>query len=218
MLSSKVNADFTQFDFSLGRYLLDENKEIKVDFKYDILNYVEKNFLVRPVINNGIVEIFNSETNLWVNSYSNISELPFLENEMLIRIKGLRVEKSCVHFEIFNIKNGEKYNTPVKDVWSEKVYSKYIGKLNKNLSGYLVKKEEISSGGGEYLEFVEIGDTGKFDLSEVLKSAPKSYLTLAGLGIFSVSFFLGFKGKITNPKKKNLDVETRVYGVNGKIH
>ncbi|HNU76412.1 MAG TPA: hypothetical protein PKL88_01695, partial [bacterium] len=47
-------AENNYFDFSLNRYLIDENKETVVNFKYKLEGYDEKLFLVKPFIENGI--------------------------------------------------------------------------------------------------------------------------------------------------------------------
>ncbi len=212
-------AEFTQFDFSLGRYLVDNDKEIIVNFDYLLSGYEDKDFLVRPVIENGIVEIFNAGNNSWVSSFDLISDFPILKKEMIIKISGLYVEKSSLIFEIYNTKSGENYTTPAKGVWSGKVYSKYLDKLNAGLSKNLVLKEEVVFKPVEYLESTLVGESEeKWDLWSKLDSVPKTYFLILSTMSFLVFFLLGLKFKIRQKKKsKILDIESRVYGVSGKI-
>ena len=135
---------FTNFDFSLGRYLLDNDKEIKVSFNYDLENYQENNFLVRPVVNNGMIEIMNPEKGSWVSSFGLLSDLPFIQKEMFIKIKGFETQKSSLYFEIFNTAGGDVYKTPEKNIWSKHVYKGYLEKLRENLEFRLRESTESS--------------------------------------------------------------------------
>lgn len=219
LLSFISHADFTPFDFSLGRYLIDEHKEIRVSFKYDLVDYDEKDFLIRPVIKNGIVEVFNPDTNLWTGSFQPISEMSYLKEEALIRVKGLSIEKSSLDFEIYNIKSGEIYSTSAKDIWSKKVYSKYIESLNGNLSNNFLNKEERAFESDELVEFAEIEIENKKSLVEKINEIPETYVLLFGVFCFLSSFLLGFGFKWKgNRREKVLDVKNRIYSVNGKIH
>ncbi len=135
---------FTNFDFSLGRHLLDSDKEIKVSFDYELENYQENNFLVRPVVNNGMVEIMNPEKRSWVSSFGLLSDLPFIQKEMFIKIKGFETQKSSLYFEIFNTAGGDVYKTPEKNIWSKHVYKGYLEKLRENLEFRLRESTESS--------------------------------------------------------------------------
>ena len=154
-------AENNYFDFSLNRYLIDENKETVVNFKYKLEGYDEKLFLVKPFIENGIIEVFNPENNLWVSSFSLVSDLPDIQKEMLIRIKGFGTEKTELYFEILNLSNGQVYITPKKYVWSKKVYEKYLEDLNKKIKGDLVLKNEGEGVQEETLDGVFLKDSSR---------------------------------------------------------
>ena len=208
-------AQNTNFDFSLGKYLVDGYGEIIVHFDYDLQNYDEETFLVKPIIKNGIIEIFNSDKNSWVSSYSLMSDLPNIKKEMEIKIKGLEVEKSSVYFQIFNTSTGKIYTTPEKFVWSKKVYSKYLEKINEKVTSNLVLKEE--SGAPDVLSYNQAevsASVGKTNLTKTLEKIPQKYFYIFSIFVFLISFLFGFKPD----RRKVLDVEARVYGVSGKIH
>jgi len=213
-------ADFTSFDFSLGRYIVDEGKDTKVILKFSLFGYEKEDFLVRPVLKNGIVDIFNSKDGIWISSDTTLTDLPKLENSVVIRIKGLGVEKSGLYFEIFNTVNGESYKTPEKTVWSGKVYSEYIESVNKVLDGNKVLKDELNSQQLNYLDEVKIDSheimTENFVLSTFLG---KIGLLLIYMFSFFISYYIGYKreGKKLC-RRLVLDASSRIYGVSGKIH
>lgn len=209
-------AENNYFDFSLNRYLIDENKETVVNFKYKLEGYDEKLFLVKPFIENGIIEVFNPENNLWVSSFSLVSDLPNIQKEMLIRIKGFGTEKTELYFEILNLSNGQVYITPKKYVWSKKVYEKYLEDLNKKIKGDLVLKNEGEGVQEETLDGVFLKDSSRESIYKKLyEEITEDCFYLLVFVEFLIFFYLGFR-KSKNSVKR-IDIESRTYGVNGKI-
>lgn len=188
-------AQFTQFDFSLKSYLVDNEKEIEVEFNYLLTGYKEGDFSVRPVVENGIVEIFNEDSGQWVSSFSSFSNFPKLSKKNLITFKGLTVEKSVLHFEIYEIGTGKTYLTPKKSIWSEKVYEKYIEKVNESLSRKNLEKKEVVE---EVAESSQSSGSEKYepsDISKFIDSIPKKYFLFFGVAVFVISAVVGFKYK-----------------------
>ena len=218
ILSRKVYAKFTRFDFSLGRYLVDEKKEIKVNFRYELSNYEEKDFLVRPISGSGIIEIYDIGENKWVSSFSIISDFPNLKKEMLIKITGLNIQNSSIYFEIYNIRTGEIISTPSKEIWSKNLYSSYLDKLNSSLSKYSLLKEE-SKGLSVFLQSTESSDSEEKRIENIFNNIPEIHFLYLGIFIFIISSYMGFKIKIKNRKKKLEEpLQIRNYYLNGKIH
>ena len=215
----KVRGFSYNFDFYLGRYLIGKDEEITVHLKYDLQNFKEDSFLVRPVIENGIVEIYNVGNNFWVTSYSILPSLPILNEEMTIKIRGLEVEKTGLYFQIFNMSTGEIYTTPKKTVWSKKIYSKYLEKVNEKIFGNVVSKEDAEFSDVNYLESAQITPSPRGSpLDNIIDKFSKEFFYLVPLFVFIVSFFIGFKYKSKETGMGNLDIKNRTYGVNGKIH
>ena len=198
-------ADFVPFDFSLGRYLIDEDREVEVNFYYDLENYDSEDFLIKPFVKNGIVKIFNPDNGKWSDCYSLVSDLPFLQESMLIRIKGMRVKKSSLSFEIINVSSGDVYKTPEKEIWSKEVYSKYQENVNLNLQNTELLKEESLVEGSDEPEFVEV-EKGNF--LEEIEKIPKIYILVLGIILFIWSFILGFSA---NRNRKTLNIKNRTY-------
>jgi hypothetical protein len=202
----------------LGRYLIDCDKDIEVSFQYDLEGFDGGDFLVRPVIKNGTVEVFNFNTNNWVGSYSLISEVPNLQQKMLIRMKGFDVDKSSQYFEIFNIKTGEISSTPEKEIWSKQIYSNYGELINSNLSKIKVLRLEKENVTDEYLDSVELEIHEEANFMDRIDNIPKIYILITGLVFFVTSFSAAIGIKLSRKSSKNLlDVKNRIYGVNGKI-
>lgn len=212
-------ADSTNFDFYLGRYFVDKDEDIKVHFKYDLENFNESSFLVRPVIENGLVEIYNAGNNSWANSSSVLPELPVLSKEMVIKIRGFEIEKTTLYFQIFNTSTGEIYTTPKKTIWSKKIYSKYLERVNEKIFGNVVSKKDGEFSNVNYLESAQINPSPRGSpLDNIIDKFSKEFFYLVPLFVFIASFFIGFKYKSKETGMGNLDIENRTYGVNGKIH
>lgn len=210
IFSSVTKAEFTPFDFSLGKFFIEDSKELKVDFEYDLLNYGSDDFLVRPLIENGVIEILNPDNGSWVGSFKPLAELPSLREEMVVRIKGFVNEKTLLKFEIFNKKSGEIFTTPSKSIWSGKIHFKYLERLNGNLSLLHSKKEETEYEDSSF-EYVEINKANRFELFEKIDEIPRSYILVSVVLIFISSFLVGFRKRISR-KKVVLDVDRRIYG------
>ncbi len=209
-------AENNYFDFSLNRYLIDENKETVVNFKYKLEGYDEKLFLVKPFIENGIVEVFNAEKNIWASSFSLVSDLPNLQKEMLLRVKGFGIEKTDLYFEILNLSNGQVYLTPKKEVWSKKVYGKYLEELNEKIKGDLMLKNEGESFTEETVDSAFLKDFSRGSIYEKMyEKITDGYFYLLIFFEFLIFFYIGFM-KSKNSVKR-IDFESRTYGVNGKI-
>lgn len=198
---------FTNFDFSLGRYLLDSDKEIKVSFDYELENYQENNFLVRPVVNNGMVEIMNLEKRSWVSSFGLLSDLPFIQKEMFIKIKGFETQKSSLYFEIFNTAGGDVYKTPEKNIWSKHVYKGYLEKLRENLEFRLRESTESS----QEISSLSIAN---LDVADDKKDNSKNKDAIINVisypFLFFIFFIIGYKVFKIRVKKNTLSLNDKM--------
>lgn len=115
-------AQDTYFDFSIEKPFVESGSEFDVNFKYELEGFEDKDFLVNPVVNRGLVSYrYNKLSSVYPISligFGNIS----------------------LSFDIWNLVTGEIYKTPAKSIWSTLVYSKYIEKLNTNLKAFVDAK------------------------------------------------------------------------------
>jgi len=198
---------FTNFDFSLGRYLLDDDKEIKVSFDYNLENYQENNFLVRPVVNNGMVEIMNPDKGVWVSSFGLLSDFPFIQKEMFIKIKGFETQKSSLYFEIFNTVSGDIYKTPEKNIWSKHIYKGYLEKLRENLEIRLKESTE-SSQESSLLKIANLDvEKGKKDNS---KNKDVITSTFSYLFLFFIFFIIGYRVLKNRIKRDDVSLDGKM--------
>jgi hypothetical protein len=178
---------------------LDTDKEIKVSFDYNLENYQENNFLVRPVVNNGMVEIMNPEKGSWVSSFGLLSDLPFIQKEMFIKIKGFETQKSTLYFEIFNTVSGDVYKTPEKNIWSKHIYKGYLEKLRENLEIRLRESTENL----QENSFVNTADLDtEDDKKDNIRNKDAIINTFSCLFLFIVFFVIGYR-VLRNKAKKN---------------
>lgn len=218
ILSTTCNAEFTQFDFHLGRYLVEDKKEFKVYFDYSLVNYSKDVFRVRPFVGNGFVEIFNPDLNKWILPSFALSELPSITEEMIVRVGGLSVVQSQMYFEIFNTLTGEIFKTPSKKIWSGAVYSKFLENVNETMEKEQLLREERLSEPVEYIDSVELEKKPNWDIMGKIENLPGVYTAVFALLLFLTSFLFGFlKTFRSKNSRKMLDIKSRVYGVGGKI-
>lgn len=212
-------AEFTNFDFKVDKYYAEDKEEINVEFKYSLDGYVDKDFQIRPVILNGIIEILNQESGKWVSSYGLTTDLPNLKNKMLIRVRGISVEKTEIFFEIRNINTSELYLTPKKYIWSSKVYKDYLKRIkifrNEKESEEITESDVLESSFSNNIEQIEEKGTKGVSLGEKMNKIPKIFFLLLGIISFIASFIIGYTKRIDFlwfiHKKKRI-------WMNGKIH
>jgi len=188
-------AQSTHFDFSSRSYLIENENEVQVEFGYSLTGYKESDFSVRPIVENGSVEIYNEAKDTWVSSFGLFSSFPSLKKNMMVRLKGFEVEKSVLYFQIYNLKTGESYFTPKKSIWSRKVYEKYVEKVNENLENVLGAKDEAP----EVLESSQSAVVSEKkppnfeNLFKFVDSIPKRYFFFFGIAVFVWSVIFGYK-------------------------
>jgi len=192
-------SSFTNFDFSLQKYLVLENTETAVYFSYLLSGYENKDFVIKPFIGSGAVEIFNSEKKEWKGALSSTNLLPQISENMLIRIQNLNVDKTYLWFEIECLRDGKLYITPKKVIWSEKIYDGYVEEINYSMSNY---KEINSDKTNEILEVTETSESSQnsyFGLVE--KISRRIYLYLS-MGLFFSAAVVGFLFKRPENKRE----------------
>ena len=155
-----------------------------------------------------------------MSSDTNLSNLPSFEDTVVIRIKGLGVEKSGIYFEVFNTVSGVLYKTPQKAIWSREVYSEYIKSVNKVLMHKKTIREEKDVVDYEYLNSAEIDTSGEDSIDfNKHSNLDRVYIFIAFILSFLITYFIGCRVELRKYReKKNLDISSRVYSVNGKIH
>lgn len=153
-------AESAYFDFVVKSFLVSNNKDIAVNFKFDISNQFLERFTVRPVLSNGIVSIYNDKTGAWVLGNSFWSDLPKLQKDMRIKINGFTSNTTGLYFEIYDTKTFNIYDTPKKKVWNHALYDSYILTLNQNINDWNNNKsseEETPVGTGKTVESSKSG-------------------------------------------------------------
>ena len=130
LIHGKSFAKDTYFDFNLPSKLLLLNYEYKVIFEHLISQAEEKDFTVRPVMENGVIEIYNSEKNTWVKQNDLRSMFPKLNSEMRVRVISFGKYKSEICFEIQHTKSMVLYKTPCKTYWDRASLRGYISLIN----------------------------------------------------------------------------------------
>jgi len=118
----KAFAQSVYFDFNPKSHFIDGGSEFEVEFKYKFEGYEEKDFLVSPLVDRGLV------------SYKS----GVLSSTYPLSIIGFG--KTNLSFDVWNIKTGKVYKTPIRSVWGTSVYSNYIEKLNANLKSFVDDK------------------------------------------------------------------------------
>ncbi len=101
-----------------------------INFSYLISAAEDKDFTVRPVMESGLVEIYDEERKLWINQSALRSRFPRLASEMKIRFINFGGNRSEICFEIQHIKSTNIYRTPCKAYWNRVSLGRYIELIN----------------------------------------------------------------------------------------
>lgn len=189
----------TNFDFSLKEYLVSENTETEVYFSYLLSGYENKDFVVKPLIGNGTVEIFNSEKKEWVGSFSSSDNFPEISENMLIRFQNLKVDKTYLWFEIKSVKDGKTYFTPKKSVWGEKIYDGYAEEINYSILNY---ENTIKDTSNEVFEVTETSKSYQSPYLGFIENIPERVFLYFSVGIFLVSAIFGYLSQKPKNKKE----------------
>lgn len=198
-LGGVSHASFTNFDFSLKEYLVSENTETEVYFSYLLSGYKNIDFVVKPLIGNGTVEIFNTDKKEWAGSFSSTDNLPEVSENMLIRFQNLKVDKTYLWFEIKSVKDGKTYLTPKKSVWGEKIYGGYVEEINYSISNY---ENTIKEKSNEVFEVTETSGSSQSSYLRFIKDIPKEFYLYFGIGLFLASAIFGFLSQKPKNKKE----------------
>jgi hypothetical protein len=187
------------FDFSLKEHLVSENIKIPVSFSYLLLGYKDMDFLVKPMIGNGNVEIFNPERNLWVGNFSSTNLFPKLSKNMFIRFQNLKADRTYLWFEISDVWGGKKYITPKKYVWGEEIYDGYVEEVNYSLINYRDTTTETNKDPIEVRETT--GSSPNFYLG-FIETIPKEHCLYLSILVFFSSALFSFLYRKRESKKE----------------
>ena len=99
LCSVKAFGESTYFDFSVDSPFIQSGSEFEIYFNYKLEGFGERDFLISPVVNRGLVR----------SSFSVLSSAPSLS------ILGFG--KVSLSFDIWNLKTGEIYKTPKRYIW-----------------------------------------------------------------------------------------------------
>gem|GEM_PF-4070695 len=128
------------FDFRPAKNYGSNGEIIKVTFGYKLQGYSQEDFLVKPVLSKGKVEIFNRQKYSWVAADSLWMDFPSLEEEMEIRfyLEG----EGRLHFLLQNTRDAAIYQTPGKVIWGGNLLSGYTQKVNEGIFRYKLRQDE----------------------------------------------------------------------------
>jgi hypothetical protein len=113
-------------------------EEVEIRMNYDLVGPSAERFLVRPLINNGIISIWHWDKDVYIPGTGLWSDMPRLAEGIKIKIQGLSAEKTELWFQIQDTKKGKVYHTPKTTLWSRVTYIKYVERLNENISMWAV--------------------------------------------------------------------------------
>jgi hypothetical protein len=128
------------FDYNFPTRLLLVGYDYKISFSYLISGAEANDFTVRPVMENGMIEILDEEKNYWVNQNDFRFNFPKLRSEMKVRIVGFAGRKSEICFEIQHMKSTRIYETPCRAYWSRVLMGKYLALINDKILKWTEQK------------------------------------------------------------------------------
>jgi len=100
------------FDFNSVNYLIPKDKIVNLAVDFNLKGYTPQDFLIRPVIESGSVQIYNTENESWVSAFDLWTSMPFLSHTMKIKITTSAPDN--LNFLVLNLVTGEVYKTNLK--------------------------------------------------------------------------------------------------------
>jgi hypothetical protein len=185
-----AHASEVYFTFNSESYFVHNIKEFEIALQYDLANGSEEMFYVKPHIQNGTIEIYNSKTEKWVKSTDFTNELPTLKSSMFLRIQYGSVNKTDVWLELIDCINDKTYITPKREYWTPNSLSKYLEVVAERLESI----KESSESTVPMLAEKPPG-SGSFELWDISGKYKKIYygISLIALG---VCFAFGYISKV----------------------
>lgn len=128
--------EFSFFKFKMPSYFISSSAPIELNFIYNLDGYNEGEFKVIPVTGNNILELFNSNINMWVPENSQAFLYPALNEKYFVRFHNGKLLSTTLYFKILNINTGVEYTTSTKKVWGTLYLKSFTDILNNNLQNY----------------------------------------------------------------------------------
>ncbi len=131
LVGSKAHAA-NYFDFNFGNKISNYDNIVNVKMYYDLVGFVEAQFLVRPYIENGLVYILQEDTEEWISTNELWTSMPRLKRGFELKVIGGDI--AAIGFRILNTVTNEIYDTPMKEMWLLSSFGDYLQRLNSNLT------------------------------------------------------------------------------------
>ena len=174
-------ASDTFFEFKLSKNLVLGDEEIIANFFYNLSDVSEESFLVRPVIENGLVKVFDPQKPGWVSGTDVWSSMPRLGKEMRIRIGGMKAPKTFLCFEVKDLRTAVVYKTSKKPLWSKTAYGSYVDGINESLRGLEISKQESNFSSSDVL-----GESTETTQSIGLKDLSYNFVIFGSVAAFLI--------------------------------
>gem|GEM_PF-5025748 len=192
----EVHADSqVYFAFASESYFVWTLKPVKVEFDYNLINLKTEDFVVRPYIQNGYVEIYDDAKKEWLESSSSINKLPHLKSEMQVRANYGSVQKLNIWFEVISLKNEKVYTTPKRLYWTEKSLNYYLPAVFRNVAESTQSSETTPA--VDYTQLQNLAKTSLLPRRRLIVLSMFCFLAFAYVG-FSYSFLHGKMGECQN--------------------
>jgi len=129
IFSSRVCAEnLVHFDFLPVSPVTSSSGVLNIIFSYNLVGFEPKDFVVRPKILAGQINIWKESLG-WAAGGLSWSALPDLSENMLVKINAGSLENVGISFEIQNKLTGKIYETPKRNVKTYRVFDKYAKNL-----------------------------------------------------------------------------------------
>lgn len=187
-LSINLNAQAEEkpfyFDFSTESDIIPFSKELTVILITGSEINAE-NWAVKPSVGSGTAKIYNEKTKRWILSTDSWTKQPKYKKKFLVKIHA-QEEKVKLKFLLKNLKNNETFETPEREIWTNKAYNGYSLQINENIRQWRQNKTNVNVPEIEKEAPVE-SQTENFKLKK-----GKENLMIVNLTGFCAACLLGF--------------------------
>ena len=125
---------YDYFVYSVPSFLIPPDGTVHGNFEFSFDGYTEKDFLVRPVVSFGRVEILDPDIETWVDGTDTWLRMPRLRREFSVRLNSS--EALTLKFLVQDTTTGAIYETNKHQLWTRTKYKPYLKHLNQNVYEY----------------------------------------------------------------------------------
>jgi hypothetical protein len=131
LISGPIYAANAQVTSSIINKVYFSDEELTINFSVNSCRDVVR---IKPYVDKGTVEIFNTKTSTWISNNNEWEKFPVLEPKMRLRVRNVSDQKVLLGFELQNTRLGTLTKSKGFTIWISDGLKDYIRRLNTQIA------------------------------------------------------------------------------------